>query len=68
MVSRLQTCLLNSIKFTISILCIQIGFSEKGSIGFTRFSKGSMAQKMPRTPAFGVTIYMSEVHKVFFPA
>jgi len=37
--------LLTSTYLTISILCIEKHFSEKGYVGLTRLLKGSVAQK-----------------------
>ena len=37
------------------ILCSEIYFSQKGSVGFTRISKGSMTQEILRTPEIDVS-------------
>jgi len=49
MVSGLQKCLLTSVNIAITILYIEIHFSEKGSVVFTILSTAYIAQKRLRT-------------------
>jgi hypothetical protein len=43
-------CKAHRLYICVFILCISINFSEKGSVGFTTFSKGSMAQNSFKNP------------------